>query len=502
MANRPRDWGDQFPSDIGDTPPTSPLENLDEGASIEPAGKKFSFGNIGSFSPGIEAEPEHPAATKTFVGVVIRKLTSGPPATYKILTHIGTVVVAQFLTNLDSERVGSAQPVIVVSGNHPEEYFAVGVFQASEGRSWWVKAQENWEYDPEPPSFAGGIAKVKVRLCEDYKGNGEHGAEFYVRLPVAAGCDPNVVSGQVFKANTMPDGEWSAQGLDDAHIGAVRGHVGLISHIPQGWKMMDGVENSIDSGGSSYSAKGAGGRFLRFSGADDETGETAGFSFHNHTGVTQYATIDISMDLAYTDITIEDHPATGTFIELTGITVDPHPASVTDPEVTNLSVDDHVEFQTELAESDITISDHEDHAHASGTEGYAAAGSDINVPKLCSDGTSDTGTCGASQALYHNIADNSHQHDIDSLVHTTDELEHFHGIPELLHNVQEGLGHGHGIAAVGHTLHDPGHVHNAYASSYHRHGIVYDEHIPPYLRVVFIERVNNSKTFADGLGGP
>ena len=133
--------------------------------------------------------------------------------------------------------------------------------QSQSGR--WAVAQSNWEYNPDSttyPSNGGLMATVMCKEANDYLGNGTSGrSNMIVYLPVGAGEDPNITSGDVVLFFETLDGFKVAPGYGDFRIGAIR----IDSNADKGtsgWAVMNGTENSVANGGSGVDFRG---KFLR-----------------------------------------------------------------------------------------------------------------------------------------------------------------------------------------------------------------------------------------------
>ena len=121
----------------------------------------------------------------------------------------------------------------------------------------YVVAQSYWTYTGSeyPSTTSELIASVQVKKC-DADGTAT-GSAFTCLLPVCnTGCDPNVVTGQIFTAAKFTDPSdssetWAAlSGHEDAAIGTVRMLTGNFpADETTGWAKMDGSENAANGSG-------------------------------------------------------------------------------------------------------------------------------------------------------------------------------------------------------------------------------------------------------------
>ena len=119
----------------------------------------------------------------------------------------------------------------------------------------YVVAQSYWTYTGSdyPSTTSAIIASVSVKKC-DADGTPD-GDAFTCWLPICnTGCDPNVVTGQIFTAGKFIDPSdssetWAAlSGHEDAAIGTVRMLTGNFpANDATGWAEMDGNQDAAES---------------------------------------------------------------------------------------------------------------------------------------------------------------------------------------------------------------------------------------------------------------
>jgi hypothetical protein len=131
LMARPRDWGDQFPSDINDQPPPSPTANFREGeAGNAPGtqkGKKLDPGL--TFDPKVKPDlPQPQLGRDSFVGVILFETTTpfDSPRFYNVLLESGRVISAQVLNQTNYQQFRPSDPVVVIKGNAKDKWLLVG----------------------------------------------------------------------------------------------------------------------------------------------------------------------------------------------------------------------------------------------------------------------------------------------------------------------------------------------------------------------------------------
>lgn len=178
----------------------------------------------------------------------------------------------------------------------------------------WFRTKENWTSDWTDDQAAHYVV---CHPCDDYLGaNTDSETEVTVRLPsgyrqdsprTGHNQDPNVVASDVIAAVLAEDGSYTCVSdyLDDK-VGTVKMWVSLYDAVPEGWVIMDGVENSVANGGSGLNMTG---RFVRGSGRI--AGNTGGWETHTHqvdVDIEPHSTTELAFAINHTHaVTVAEH---------------------------------------------------------------------------------------------------------------------------------------------------------------------------------------------------
>jgi hypothetical protein len=315
----------------------------------------------------------------------------------------------------------------------------------------WVVAQTNWKYSAFYPSKGGGMAWVTVLQCADSAGSSPTGSEFDVWLPVGSGQDPNIVEGQVFIVQKASSEEWVSESSGDDAIGSVKFWAGTTApgsfdEVLPGWRVVKRIPGTINPTRSGTVWTLHPSYVFTWPVATDVASNLfnlEGAEQHTHAphtpenGSIEDHVLLVFTDLAYTDITVAQD-SSYTGRAATGIYLDPHPP----------------------------------HYHDFALTTFAEEGSDLNVGV-------DT-----------------------SPVDTTGPLDEDGYAVVLDHEVYDP-GHEHFIWGYDPDVYDPGHYHLFGTTLEHDWYLPHEpaEHIPPYVALFLIERVDNGlsgSTFAGG----
>jgi hypothetical protein len=402
----------------------------------------------------------------------------------------------------------------------------------------WYRSQEAWRTNGTDP-------RIKCRRVTGTPGrtsSSTDASDVWIYLPRVRSGDPNVIGGVNLLAAQDSDSNWTCLSdyMDDK-IGTVKMWVKTKAEIPSGWKLMDGIENVVPNGGTGISflvGDGYDFGFPRFTNNDLAIGTSGGAET---TTIGVHDTADVAAAIA-------DHGATTTAVVLghthTAMSGGGHNHTGSSASSdgahshTGTTGSDGVHDHTGLT----TSSGSHSHGGATGSDGTGSTGSTsisatasaetvgINDPghqhglgyitiEVTENGTAvgdgntstDPNTTGiTAQSHSHTISDVSgHTHTGPSHTHTISTFAaHDHQIYSQAahtHTISNHLAHTHTITVAS----ESGHTHTTDTQGGHSHatpalghsGVSGTHHdlahdtidiLPPYLFLMFIERVNNS----------
>jgi hypothetical protein len=420
------------------------------------------------------------------------------------------------------------------------------------GRRWWIiptgsqaslswaRAQENWRKNGSDP-------RVSCKLVTGSPGRTSStvsGSAFWLYLPRTGGRDPNVVANQNIHYMLDSDGAAACTGdyLDDK-IGTVKMWARTEAAIPPGWALMNGIANAIGLGGTGISfLVGDGGveAFPRFTGSDGLVGTSGGAStaiVPAHSAADVIACIGAHAADSTSNASWTVSP---TFSAGEGI--HGHAGSVADAggshgHTAGIDPDDGAHGHTATVSGSDGTHSHGDVSESGGSTGgssgttgagYAVVSDaghihEINYVAIypTEEGATERDILAATWTAtgYADVSDAGHDHPIGTHVHIIGTHVHTVAASSGAHGhtitvtASEGT-HNHEIVVSGGGVHghtvtvasDGEHVHTFFSLGTHTHTTPALQHsgtqgslthesiatIPPYLNLMFIERIDNS----------
>lgn len=348
----------------------------------------------------------------------------------------------------------------------------------------WGKATMNW-------STSG---YVDVNPCDDSAGTNPDTGTTH-RVYFTGDGDPNVVTDEVIPYQAMEDGTYRCLKVNDDELGTVREAHNTLSR--QGWALADGTANSVGNGGTGINRVG---KYAK--GHGTTAGNTGGAATHSHTitvdsgGAISQSTGSSTIGFAITNSA------------LTSITVDAHTSSDVASMLNDHSKQDVADALANHTQADIVaaiadhtdgdiigaIADHDSHDHNASGAVEADTNADGTTATVVGDG--DT-TDFENQALSHaesgqDVAHGQGGSEVSHGPHATnDALDHTGvAMQSLTHTVNDS-GHTHNLT-------DPGHTHTMTVSAHtHTASSSTESSEPPYVTVLYYERIDNSEEFVN-----
>lgn len=150
---RPLDYGDQFPSDVGDVVPTDPISLLAKtNHGVDPVLFKPYADVIEKFNPQNDAQKEEKVPRTVFWGYIVAEAgqPTDNPRTYKVILQHGLLVTAGKQTQLTDDVFHVGQTVTVIAGQNKDEWIIISPTYMRHAEIQWVQLQE----DLKPGDFA------------------------------------------------------------------------------------------------------------------------------------------------------------------------------------------------------------------------------------------------------------------------------------------------------------------------------------------------------------
>jgi hypothetical protein len=124
---RPHDYGDQYPSDIDDTPPVNPLGNISESNVREPSKTTIAPLLPKTFDPESQEQQAVTPSRKVYWGSIRNLISEGAVFdTYSVLRQDGELLEARFHRQPSQKLLEPEDSVTVISGQDRQDYLIVG----------------------------------------------------------------------------------------------------------------------------------------------------------------------------------------------------------------------------------------------------------------------------------------------------------------------------------------------------------------------------------------
>ena len=118
---RPRDFGDQYPSDADDVAPVSPTASLNEFDGPTIKSKEREIKTLYDFRSSVEHEQSLSEPRFAYQGWIVQPVNvDSIPQTYRVLTEAGHYVTAKFESMTYRERFDVGDSVTIIKSEEPD----------------------------------------------------------------------------------------------------------------------------------------------------------------------------------------------------------------------------------------------------------------------------------------------------------------------------------------------------------------------------------------------